>query len=247
MDVDIAVGDPLASLTESNDTGTHGRPVASRRARRALLASAALHLLLVGALVLLDRRLPVTTTPPLLHIALRPPLPAPEIPVPPASAAPETPPGSAPPRAQDATDPPAHVTPAAPATARPVPVTPPARPLAAGDTSAVEGMDLGYVEIGREDYIGILARWLRGKGTWYPPAARRDGQEGRALVRFSLDREGQLVALRVSESSGNPLLDEAALETVRRAAPFPPPPDGLPFAVIEDIYLPVVFRLEAGK
>lgn len=61
----------------------------------------------------------------------------------------------------------------------------------------------------------------------YPPPARRRQIEGRVTMDFSLGPKGDLQACRVAQSSGNPDLDRAALEAIRRAAPFPPPPAGL--------------------
>ncbi|MBA3055478.1 MAG: energy transducer TonB [Sphingomonadales bacterium] len=51
--------------------------------------------------------------------------------------------------------------------------------------------------------------------------------EGRVDVGFRIDRGGNLISAEVAHSSGNALLDRLALRGVRKAAPFPPPPDGL--------------------
>lgn len=45
-----------------------------------------------------------------------------------------------------------------------------------------------------------------------------------ARVRIVLDRDGSLVSAQVVRSSGSRRLDRQALDLVRRAAPFPPPP-----------------------
>lgn len=221
-------------------------PQGNARTRRALLLSLALHVLAVallassGALEAPDST-PVDT----LRIALSPGqtgMPAPsDTPSAPASAAePE------PSQHEDAVQQVSESTPAvvaeqpqaAVATARQATDAP------VGMAPALDGMDVMFFEYVRETYEQDLNRWLRERGTFYPPDARAQGLEGNAIVAFSLDRDGRILSLRLDESSGVPLLDEAALETIRRAAPFPPPPAGLPFAVIEDIYLPVRFRLE---
>ena len=49
---------------------------------------------------------------------------------------------------------------------------------------------------------------------------------GSATVTFSIGPGGALRGARISRSSGKPQLDQAALATVRSAAPFPPPPPG---------------------
>lgn len=56
------------------------------------------------------------------------------------------------------------------------------------------------------------------------PAVRGGGS---ATVAFSIGRAGGLQGVRVVRSSGNAELDQAAIATVRSAAPFPPPPAGV--------------------
>lgn len=60
----------------------------------------------------------------------------------------------------------------------------------------------------------------------YPEAARP--ASGTAVVAFSVNRNGQILGARLARSSSSPLLDRAALETVRRANPVPAPPPGVP-------------------
>jgi protein TonB len=47
---------------------------------------------------------------------------------------------------------------------------------------------------------------------------------GEVWTRFVLDRAGQVVSAEVVKSSGHDILDEAALEWLRRASPLPRPP-----------------------
>jgi protein TonB len=56
-----------------------------------------------------------------------------------------------------------------------------------------------------------------------------NGARGEVVVRFSVALQGDASGLQVVRSSGNPVLDQAALETVARAAPFPPIPPGAGF------------------
>lgn len=56
----------------------------------------------------------------------------------------------------------------------------------------------------------------------------RDGRRGSASVTFGIAANGQLRFVRVSGSSGDSRLDKLAIATVRKAAPFPPPPAGSP-------------------
>ncbi|PCI03013.1 MAG: hypothetical protein COB78_12085 [Hyphomicrobiales bacterium] len=59
-----------------------------------------------------------------------------------------------------------------------------------------------------------------------PSGLRRRGGET-AQIRFRIDRQGNVKATKLVRSSGNPKLDNAALATVRRASPVPPPPPGV--------------------
>lgn len=52
-------------------------------------------------------------------------------------------------------------------------------------------------------------------------------EDGRVLISMVISRNGALEQVRVARSSGSPALDQAALATVRRAAPFPAAPKGL--------------------
>jgi len=54
----------------------------------------------------------------------------------------------------------------------------------------------------------------------YPSIARLNQWEGRVLVRAAVRADGQLVDLDVAESSGHPVLDQDALEIMRRASPL---------------------------
>lgn len=59
----------------------------------------------------------------------------------------------------------------------------------------------------------------------YPPGAQ--GQKGTAKVAFSIDRGGHITSVSLAASSGSGALDQAALATVRRSSPLPPPPPGI--------------------
>ena len=56
------------------------------------------------------------------------------------------------------------------------------------------------------------------------PAPRGNGS---AVVAFAIGPAGGITGLRLARSSGNTQLDQAAIATVRSAAPFPPPPAGV--------------------
>jgi protein TonB len=54
----------------------------------------------------------------------------------------------------------------------------------------------------------------------YPDAARREGIHGSLRLLVSINRDGSLFEVLVLESSGQPLLDQAARRIVQLAAPF---------------------------
>ncbi len=59
----------------------------------------------------------------------------------------------------------------------------------------------------------------------YPPQALRMGLQGTVTLSFLIDREGRANDIRVIGSSGYDHIDQSALEAVRNASPFPPPPE----------------------
>jgi len=77
----------------------------------------------------------------------------------------------------------------------------------------------------------------------YPDAAARRGIKGVTLVRFTVNRTGQLIASEVLQSSGSPILDEEAVALLKRASPFPVPPDALPDALLVND-LPIWFGMK---
>ena len=54
----------------------------------------------------------------------------------------------------------------------------------------------------------------------------RVGGGGSATVAFSIGPGGGLQGVKIVRSSGKQAADQAAIATVRAAAPFPPPPAG---------------------
>lgn len=61
----------------------------------------------------------------------------------------------------------------------------------------------------------------------YPSEIRRRGLQGRLILAVTLDPSGKVTNIRVSSSSGQPLIDRAAEDIVRLAAPFAPFPPGM--------------------
>ena len=74
----------------------------------------------------------------------------------------------------------------------------------------------------------------------YPPTAKAARQQGVVLLRFSMDRDGDVSAARVEKSSGVAALDQEALAALARAAPLPKPPEEVSGDVL-DLVVPVDF------
>lgn len=77
----------------------------------------------------------------------------------------------------------------------------------------------------------------------YPESARRNNWEGTAKVEFVLSGDGKVNSVNIITSSGYTVLDEEAIEMVKRAVPFPQIPGELGILELK-LLLPIVFRLE---
>ncbi len=58
----------------------------------------------------------------------------------------------------------------------------------------------------------------------YPRVARQMGWEGKVIVSFIVCADGYAKDIKIKEGSGIALLDRNAIETVKKASPFPRPP-----------------------
>lgn len=76
----------------------------------------------------------------------------------------------------------------------------------------------------------------------YPPLARRNGEQGRVLLRVHVTAGGAAEAVELRTSSGSPRLDQAALETVKRWHFVPARQGDQPVAAW--VLVPINFTLE---
>ena len=88
----------------------------------------------------------------------------------------------------------------------------------AGKTNGRKSSEAGNAAV--SNYPGKVASKLR-RALRYPAEARRQKLRGQVHVSFVVSTSGGVRSIRVVVSSGSPVLDRAAIETVRRAAPFP--------------------------
>ncbi|MCK1735184.1 energy transducer TonB [Bradyrhizobium sp. 138] len=87
----------------------------------------------------------------------------------------------------------------------------------------------------------ILALVERNKR--YPEAARSRREQGITQVRFTLDHGGMVGDAHVIQSSGSDALDSEAVALLKRAQPFPAPPDTLAGNVVV-VRLPIRFTVK---
>lgn len=98
------------------------------------------------------------------------------------------------------------------------PVAPSASPRATRDLVS-DPATLAF----RSELLRHIARFQR-----YPKAAERAQLQGTVDAVFSIGRNGKLLGVWVKTSSGQAVLDQAAIDTIRRAQPLPPIPTSLP-------------------
>ncbi|HET7413514.1 MAG TPA: energy transducer TonB [Pararhizobium sp.] len=73
------------------------------------------------------------------------------------------------------------------------------------------------------NYPGEISRKLN-RSLRYPERAAAQRIRGETQVQFTIDASGKVGEVHVVTTSGSDILDQAAIETVKRAAPFPPIP-----------------------
>jgi periplasmic protein TonB len=96
-------------------------------------------------------------------------------------------------------------------------------------TAAAPSNPASGVGRGRSDnmanYHGMVSAHLA-RHKRYPADAQRAGTTGVASVSFSLDGGGRVTSVRLASGSGVASIDQEVVAMVRRASPFPAPPDG---------------------
>ncbi|MDV3480099.1 energy transducer TonB family protein [Sphingobium yanoikuyae] len=75
----------------------------------------------------------------------------------------------------------------------------------------------------------------------YPGDARSARQQGVAYLRFRMNREGHVLSSSLAKSSGFPALDQAALDTLKRADPLPKIPPERPDEI--ELVVPVEYLM----
>ncbi|WP_029008023.1 energy transducer TonB [Azospirillum halopraeferens] len=133
--------------------------------------------------------------------------------------------------------PPRQAPPPPPAPAAPAAPMAPAATAAAPMQSAPSNRPSQALPQWRDRLLGHLERHKR-----YPRAAQMRRQEGVAYVRFTIDRQGTVLSVRLDRTSGHGLLDDETIALVERASPLPAPPQDVGQDRVE-LVVPVQFYL----
>ncbi|RTE66018.1 energy transducer TonB [Amphritea opalescens] len=86
-----------------------------------------------------------------------------------------------------------------------------------------------------------IARFKR-----YPRSARKDGVTGVVVVKFIIRKSGKVESSEIINSSGDPRLDQEAIDMLVRSSPFASVPDELSSSHLE-LTLPVEFSLNPTR
>jgi protein TonB len=173
---------------------------------------------------------PELPPPPSVDLTPPPALPPPTAPEPPQSAEqmaiPQPEPSPTPPPPPPM---PSHrASPLRPTAMRPAPP----QPRNTGSTAPPQSVSNTPPSASTTPQAAVDPAWQSALGAWlqankiYPEEARRRGDEGRAIVRFTVSHDGRLLDFKLLSSTGSTILD-AAVERLLRNARLPPFPAGM--------------------
>jgi TonB family protein len=86
------------------------------------------------------------------------------------------------------------------------------------ETVNLGSLDIKYVAYLTKIKKKILRIWQ------YPPKAYENNEEGKVIIRMSINADGRLAGAALISSSGYAELDHGAISVVQKAAPFEPLP-----------------------
>jgi protein TonB len=171
-----------------------------------------------------------------------PPEPEPPPPEPPPPVEPEVPlPPVTPPKPPQAKPPPSRPAVVRPRPPEPVPASP--APPAAPSEPAPEPAPRPVASQSNvmPTFQQRLLRHLD-QNKRYPKTSQRRRQQGTAMLRFTMDAEGNVLSFRLEKTSGYEALDEEVLAMIKRAEPLPKIPADLGRDRLE-LVVPVQFAL----
>jgi protein TonB len=122
--------------------------------------------------------------------------------------------------------------------AAPVPPPTPPQPVALKKEPSVAPVEPHLLLIFGQSISREIKRYQK-----YPPLAQRRGWEGTAEVLLQIAADGKVTSITLGRSSGRSVLDEEALNMVRRASPLPQAPQNLRGRELT-VTVPIVFKLQ---
>jgi len=99
-------------------------------------------------------------------------------------------------------------------------------------TTAVPANLANYVRAVQNKIIGAI---------YYPRQARDAGWEGLTKLSLNINANGELKSIKVAQSSGYKMLDDAALDTAAAQAPYPPFPPQIDSQELA-VDVPIVYK-----
>ena len=93
-----------------------------------------------------------------------------------------------------------------------------------------------------ESYSSLLANAIA-KYKQYPKIAQMRGWQGTVIADLEIDSKGSVVSVKIKKSSTYEVLDNEALEMIKKASPFPTPPESLRGKNF-NVLVPISFKLE---
>ena len=95
-----------------------------------------------------------------------------------------------------------------------------------GKSATTQTMVSGASHKEIKSYQGLVMAHLT-KHKKYPNSALTQGKEGTAVLRISIDDNGNVLSSELRKTSGETLLDEESLNLITRANPLPKPPQNM--------------------
>jgi len=93
-----------------------------------------------------------------------------------------------------------------------------------------------------ESYSSLLANAIA-KYKQYPKIAQMRGWQGTVIADLEIDTKGSVISVKIKKSSSYEVLDNEALEMIKKASPFPAPPESLRGKNF-NVLVPISFKLE---
>lgn len=119
----------------------------------------------------------------------------------------------------------------------------PAPAAVSSSSSSGSGSEVLTPEQAIKRYEQTMSAWLQ-RHRVVPELARSLGQYGSPVLRVQISRAGAVKYFAIERSSGYQLIDDAAMDMVRRANPFPAPPASYPGGQVLEFLIPVTFDLQ---